>query len=464
MPRKRGRPPKYVIGRDGEPVVGLSREPKSGRYYATRTRPRVYLGTDLDSAIVRYRQWQARLNSEPAALLQLDTPAPGDPVRLPSLPEPKPPPADPSEFQAWLKSTKAYILPVPVPGRDTQVAIDKAKLYDWARSEILTNPRQFAERTGVPQIAWIDDIKPPPESLSLAQVAQLYFNRKRRITEHWRRKQGRYWDEFCEVVKAKTIREIEREDVIRYHDHVWNTADQAGLSPTFIQHRLTAVRTILKNALKNGRDQKQIRRVLDLCQIFETPKKNGVDPRPISRDDFRRLLEVSSLKWRAVFTLALNCAFYPSEVAAVKRSHIDRDAKTLVKDRGKTGVPRIAILWDRTLVAICEYEKAESHQSEYLFVSRSGLPYDGNHISRNFRRRRTEAGLDETVTFGMIRDGAYTAAIRGGADVNQAKMLAGHSVGISDCYLKRDPQMVTGACAAIEQAYFGEQQASAASA
>ncbi len=114
------------------------------------------------------------------------------------------------------------------------------------------------------------------------------------------------------------------------------------------------------------------------------------------------------------------------------------------------------MLWDRTLEAIREYEKAEPHQSHYLFVSRSGLPYDGNHVSRNFRRRRTEAGLDESVTFDMIRDGAYTAAIRGGADVNQAKMLAGHSVGISDCYLKRDPHMVAGACAAIERAYFGE--------
>ena len=90
-----------------------------------------------------------------------------------------------------------------------------------------------------------------------------------------------------------------------------------------------------------------------------------------------------------------------------------------------------------------------------MFVSRTGSPYDANHIGRNFRRRRTDAELPEEVKFDNIRDGAYTAAVDGGADVNQAKMLAGHRVGISDHYLKRNPAMVADACRAIGEAYFG---------
>ena len=35
-------------------------------------------------------------------------------------------------------------------------------------------------------------------------------------------------------------------------------------------------------------------------------------------------------------------------------------------------------------------------------------------------------------------------------------MLGGHRVsGVSDYYLKRNPQMVADACAAIDEAYFG---------
>jgi integrase len=125
-------------------------------------------------------------------------------------------------------------------------------------------------------------------------------------------------------------------------------------------------------------------------------------------------------------------------------------------DRGKTGVPRVAVLWHRTLDAIREYQTPAPHQSVSLFVSRSGVPFNANHMGRNFRRRRAEAGLPDSVTFDSIRDGAYTAATRGGAIVDQARMLGGHRVsGVSDYYLKRNPQMAAEACAAIEKAYFG---------
>jgi integrase len=158
----------------------------------------------------------------------------------------------------------------------------------------------------------------------------------------------------------------------------------------------------------------------------------------------------------------LNCAFYPSEAADVQKSHIDLDAKVLVMDRSKTGVARIAVLWDRTVEAVREHLRAEPNASPYLFVSESGSSYDANHVGRNFRRRRAKAQLPDTVTFDMIRDGAYTAAVKGGASIDQARMLAGQRVsGVTDYYLKRDPRMVADACAAIEKHYFGSPDAEA---
>jgi hypothetical protein len=59
MPPSRapGRPPKYVRDRDRKPIVGLSVNATSGRYYATHSRPRVYLGTGYDTAIAKFRAW-----------------------------------------------------------------------------------------------------------------------------------------------------------------------------------------------------------------------------------------------------------------------------------------------------------------------------------------------------------------------------------------------------------------------
>jgi len=58
--RKRGRLAQYVHGRTGKPIVGLSREAKSRRSYATGTHPRIYFGTDYDSALMRFRTREAQ--------------------------------------------------------------------------------------------------------------------------------------------------------------------------------------------------------------------------------------------------------------------------------------------------------------------------------------------------------------------------------------------------------------------
>jgi hypothetical protein len=52
-----------------------------------------------------------------------------------------------------------------------------------------------------------------------------------------------------------------------------------------------------------------------------------------------------------------------------------------------------------------------------------------------------------------VRDSSYTAAVEAGIDLNVCKLLAGHSTGISDHYVKRRPQMVAAACDAIAKAY-----------
>lgn len=48
---------------------------------------------------------------------------------------------------------------------------------------------------------------------------------------------------------------------------------------------------------------------------------------------------------------------------------------------------------------------------------------------------------------------AYTLAVEAGGDLTHAKLLAGHRVGISDAYVKRNPSIVADACEAIERHY-----------
>ena len=460
---KRGRKAKcWVDSETGRPVDGLRRDVKSGRFYPVGKGSPSF-GNDETLAIARFRRWKADQEGEPgtipfyhpsipddvaaqleewhaAGLIESDDPDAGaSPARTPE------------ELLAdgELKDDPA---PGPIPAR---IVLDERSFWRRVRYELLTDPAKVALKTEIPQLAYFNEWKPPEPSLKLPDIGVLYRDKRKTISNEWKRKTRLFWHEFCDTVKVKTVRDLTPDHIDAYYNKAYDEYAQHGRSPTYVAHRFQCIKSIFRHAMTKGRDQEQLRRVLDLCAMLIPPDKAGHNPRPISREHFAALLSVSDNKWRAIFLLSLNAALYPSEVAVVERSHIDLDAATLVMDRPKTGVPRIAVLWERTVNAIRAYQAEYRHDSAYVFVSATGLPYNANHMSRNFRRRRAAAGLPDTVKFDNIRDGAYTAGYRGRKDLDAAKMLAGHRVGTPDFYLKRDPSLVADACEAIEHAYFG---------
>jgi len=439
LKRKRGRPPDYVHDRTGRPIVGLSYHKSTGQYYTTHVRPPKYFGTDYDVAVMRFRRWQDRHEKKYI----------GVPQALPT---------SRAVSMAMADAAIEEVVGEDIIHWPTYVPTDA--FYAKVRRLILENPVRFAEQVGIPQVANLQDLGLPERSLTLEEVGAAYFNRKRRLSEHWRRKQKLFWNEFSRQLGAKkTLREVTRDDIARYHDAIWSEFESKRRSPTFLNHRIAAVRTILRHALREGRDNTQIRRVIDLTQLLETAEKNGTDPSPISRGDLAAILNVASPKWRAAILLSLNAALYPSELADVKKNEVDLDRRILVMRRRKTGSVRIAVLWERTVAAIREYQQANPHEAESLFVNKDGRPYNANHVSRNWRRLRKKAGVDDSVEFAALRDAAYSSAIEGGADVDHARLLAGHRLpGVTDAYIKRNPTMVADACAAIEAAHFSDEK------
>jgi len=94
-----------------------------------------------------------------------------------------------------------------------------------------------------------------------------------------------------------------------------------------------------------------------------------------------------------------------------------------------------------------------SRQGPYVFTSRHGTRYNKNTRVNDFRDLRKMAELPDTVTFDTLRDGAYTAACHGTSDDRKAKVLAGHSAGMSDNYVLRNPRFVEAACQAVYEIY-----------
>ena len=129
------------------------------------------------------------------------------------------------------------------------------------------------------------------------------------------------WDEFVETVNVEFVNELTPELIHRWGDLVLKRHAEGKKSPTYVFHRFGCVSAILNKVRSRVADPNDIDRVKEIVKSLDRPEKRGFKPRPISREDFLKLLETveGEPKWKAMFLLALNAAMYPGEVAAVKR-------------------------------------------------------------------------------------------------------------------------------------------------
>ena len=300
--------------------------------------------------------------------------------------------------------------------------------------------------TGIEQIGYLADLPKPKPSPTLKEVGELYFS-KSKVSDHWRVKSRLFWGEFYDSVEVTKLREVTQEHVADYKADVLD----APPSTTYVKHRFGQIKTIINYSKQWGKWAEDRTRALGYCAILIPPPSMTLDPSPIAREHFQVLFDAADDQAKAILLLALNCCMYANEVADLRWPDFNLDDGTMVADRGKTGVARVAVLWPQTIEALRKLPRI----TECLFVTEATKqPHNANTVTKAFRKLRAPAGL-ETVKFCHIRDGAYTAAVEAaGVQYEHARVLAGHRLGMSDHYVKRRPRLVASACAAIEAAYF----------
>ncbi|MGA2751466.1 MAG: tyrosine-type recombinase/integrase [Tepidisphaeraceae bacterium] len=430
--RKRGRKPEHYRATWGEVVNGLARRPSDGRWRIIGTET-TYTELDERLAVHRFKMWQARQSGEKVALPVAEM-------------------HDASKIGPAVRKAAHQEIVISVP-RDHRkpLTVDRVvfgdEVWPWLRQLILERPQHVAERTGIAEIAYLADLPCPKPSPNLRDIGQLYFD-KAPITKHEKQKSEKFWNEFCAVVGIQTVKDLTAEIASTYLDHVF----AAGQSGTYVKHRFGKIKTILHFALRRGVASQEIRNALDACAVLVAPKATVLDPHPISRDHYHKLLNAADPQMQAMLLLALNACLYAKETCDLRWSDLDLKTGVLLADRGKTGVCRVAILWGRTLKAL----QALPQRLESPFVSIQGSPHNANTLTKAFRRLRVQAGVPQDVTFGNIRDGGYTTAVQAGVQFHTVQMLAGHRNGMSDHYVKRSAFQVADACKAIERHYFDE--------
>ena len=442
-PKRTGRPPKYVTGRNGRPIAGLSRHKTTGRYYATFSKPREYFGTDFDSALVRFREWESRQKGE-RVLVKQPIPASVDPT-------------DANEFGRWFLTQYPAL---DLASRTIDTAVLGDVFWSMVRKAITQDPALAAEKTGLP-LDRLHRFKEPEPSLELRVLFDTFMKRPKEISRQSRSDYRRYWDTFVSCVGAKTIADLTPEAISRYAKTILRPYFDATKSHAWVQNQFIAVRQIVRWALKMGEDADNAQRALTLFQMLEIPQDEGEhNPQPISREHFQSWYSACDTKHKGILLTMLNAAMRQTDISRLRffnpdgSRQVDLESGLIVTRRRKTGnVVRCCCLWDRTLRSIAEWREGKP-PGEWVFENEMGSQSSALRIAEKLREYRDKAGLPKSVKIAHIRDGAYTACVAAGIDLVSVKILCGHKVGIPDAYVQRGPRMVEAACKAIEQAYF----------
>ena len=327
--------------------------------------------------------------------------------------------------------------------------LDCPEVWHWVRLQVLDRPLYAASQTGIEQLGWLSDVKRPVPAASLVSLGLTYFTHSAVSRDELAHSKAQ-WGEFVKVAKALgvvTVDGIDHALAHKYEAYV----DGKGLAPKSRLHRYRKVRSILHFNIKRGNSIEQCRKALDVLAMLEVKDAHPLDPTPISPADFQAILgeavKAGDATFAALLLLSLNGALYGGEAAAVRWDEIDFATGGFVSRRSKTGVSRIAVLWPSTLAAI--QPLARDRDEIFCTGVRS---YVSHSVGVRFNKYRDAAGVKD-VTFSWIRDASYSTAMQA-TDFAKAELLAGHRLpGTADAYLRRNPQLVAAACAAIARAY-----------
>lgn len=453
MPK--GPPTSFVRDGRGNVVNGLrvqkakNRDGKTiERFYALNgDGKRKYFGNSENKrgAILKYRQWEARQERDTVAF-------PGKKLKL-------------SEIDGGLETA--------LREREIEITIDEEGEFDVAqlipsdafwlvvRDQILTNPQLAAQKTGIEQLAYLHRLEPPPPSKPLEEIVALYLDdKKTELTPAEWKNSRTWWDEFAEITAAGTVADLDRARFRKYRNNTLERMKAQDRSNAWARSRFGKVKTIINYALDETDFSQEDRAVLELRSLLRQPSKPAGNPVDITPAELRKVLSKAD-DWEAALILtALNCAYYPVDCQRLQWSMINfakgtiRFDRTKATGRAKGPVPRVAVLWQRTVRALKKLDRHHDH----VFVSTYGRPVHVETIRRHWITLCKRAKITRGITFANLRDSALTAAAESTdpvVPIQQYHVLAGHvAKGVDDSYITRHPRFVETACRAIENAYF----------
>jgi integrase len=326
-----------------------------------------------------------------------------------------------------------------------------AIFWTTVRKLLIENPKLCADMTGLPTlISWANHSMPkPPIKLEKLKTLYLEHSQSKRDTKS---EAANVFQDFIDFTQAVTLDDVTAEKLTGYRERM----NKQGHAPGTVAAYFGRVKYIIRFAKSEGEDAAQIDSALSRMAILKAPKDEKTHtPSPISPADFQAVHKAAGGwdEWQTRLLVMLNCCLHFDEMLDVEWADFNLDAGTFCTKRNKRGrVIRASTLWSITLDALKTIRRTGS---TYVFTSSHGKRYNAKGQWKTWNKIRIAAGLPH-IQLDDIRDGAYTAACNAaGVEDKVSSCFAGHSHGMKDRYVERNPALVKPACDAVYNHYFG---------
>jgi integrase/recombinase XerD len=159
-------------------------------------------------------------------------------------------------------------------------------------------------------------------------------------------------------------------------------------------------------------------------------------PPVLSPEEVKRVLTMAtSLKARAMLTLAYGCGLRAGEVVRLRAGDIDSEQMIIRIVQSKGRKDRHVMLPPEVLDLLRQWWKARSSaydagitpEQRWLFPGRQHRPLTTRQFSRLFKETAKAAGLRKTLSLHSLRHSFATHLLEDGKDIRVIQALLGHS-------------------------------------
>lgn len=207
---------------------------------------------------------------------------------------------------------------------------------------------------------------------------------------------------------------------------------KAGISPSSISRKLSAIKTFCKFAYREGLIRKDFTAGVDATKsAFHLPNILTVEEvlELLAQPDWR---EPSGCRDKAMLEVLYASGIRVSELLSLRISDINTNIgflKCFGKGSKERIVPlgKVAIEYLERYLSVGRPKFARSGSSEYLFLTNRGRKMSRVGFWKLIKKYAAQAGITKNITPHTIRHSFATHLLQGGADLRSIQEMLGHA-------------------------------------